>query len=222
MVLKNDKGPFAWITRLLKPKEEEGKEKKPPMYLYAVVVLLLGTGIMIAGNVINTDQPPSTNDTAASVFNQNETEEDVEVFSKKGNTEFKNPRDYEVYLQNEMKDALESIAGVEDAKVVVYVEASEKNIYEKNKTTQRQVTDETDQEGGKRTVEDTSVDEQLVIIKNSDKEGPIISETRKPKVSGVLVVAKGADNIQIKKWIIEAVTRALDVPSHRVSVLPKK
>lgn len=220
--MKNDKGPFAWITRLLKLKEEEGKEKKPPMYLYAVVVLLLGTGIMIAGNVINTDQPPSTNDTAASVFNQNETEEDVEVFGKKANTEFKNSRDYEVYLQNEMKDALESIAGVEDVKVVVYVEASEKNIYEKNKTTQRQVTDETDQEGGKRTVEDTSVDEQLVIIKNSDKEEPIISETRKPQVSGVLVVAKGADNIQIKKWIIEAVTRALDVPSHRVSVLPKK
>lgn len=222
MLLKNDKGPLAWITRLLKPKEEESKEKKPPMYLYAVVVLLLGTGIMIAGNVINTDPPPSTNDTAESVFNQNETEEDVEVFGKKGNTEFKNSRDYEVYLQNEMKDALESIAGVEDVKVVVYVEASEKNIYEKNKTTQRQVTDETDQEGGKRTVEDTSVDEQLVIIKNSDKEGPVISETRKPQVSGVLVVAKGADNIQIKKWIIEAVTRALDVPSHRVSVLPKK
>lgn len=222
MLLKNDKGPLAWITRLLKPKEEESKEKKPPMYLYAVVVLLLGTGIMIAGNVINTDPPPSTNDIAESVFNQNETEEDVEVFGKKGNTEFKNSRDYEVYLQNEMKDALESIAGVEDVKVVVYVEASEKNIYEKNKTTQRQVTDETDQEGGKRTVEDTSVDEQLVIIKNSDKEGPVISETRKPQVSGVLVVAKGADNIQIKKWIIEAVTRALDVPSHRVSVLPKK
>ncbi|MEC2056875.1 stage III sporulation protein AG [Peribacillus psychrosaccharolyticus] len=220
--MKNDKGPLAWITRLLKPKEEESKEKKPPMYLYAVVVLLLGTGIMIAGNVINTDPPPSTNDTAESVFNQNETEEDVEVFGKKGNTEFKNSRDYEVYLQNEMKDALESIAGVEDVKVVVYVEASEKNIYEKNKTTQRQVTDETDQEGGKRTVEDTSVDEQLVIIKNSDKEGPVIAETRKPQVSGVLVVAKGADNIQIKKWIIEAVTRALDVPSHRVSVLPKK
>ena len=54
------------------------------------------------------------------------------------------------------------------------------------------------------------------------KEGPIISETKKPSVRGVLVVAKGAENIQIKKWIIEAVTRSLDVPSHRVSVMPKK
>jgi stage III sporulation protein AG len=38
----------------------------------------------------------------------------------------------------------------------------------------------------------------------------------------VLVVAKGADNIEVKKSIIEAVTRALDIPSHRVAVLAKK
>jgi stage III sporulation protein AG len=37
-----------------------------------------------------------------------------------------------------------------------------------------------------------------------------------------LVVAKGADNLQIKKWIVEAVTRVLNVPSYRVAVLPKK
>ena len=34
-------------------------------------------------------------------------------------------------------------------------------------------------------------------------------ETKKPEIRGVLVVAKGADNIQVKKWIIEAVTRVL-------------
>jgi len=37
-----------------------------------------------------------------------------------------------------------------------------------------------------------------------------------------LIVAKGADNIRIKKEIIDAVTRALDVPSHRVAVMAKK
>ena len=121
-----------------------------------------------------------------------------------------------------MKESLETIAGVEEVKVVIYVDSSEKKVYERNKTTQKQVTEETDQEGGKRTVEDTSVDEQLVLVKKGDKEGPIVSETHKPSVRGVLVVAKGAENIQIKKWIIEAVTRSLDVPSHRVSVMPKK
>lgn len=59
----------------------------------------------------------------------------------------------------------------------IYVDASEK-VYERNKVTQKQVTEETDQEGGKRTVEDTSVDEQLVLVKSGEKEGPIISETK--------------------------------------------
>ena len=77
-------------------------------------------------------------------------------------------------------------------------------------------------EGGKRKVEDQSREEQLVIIQEGEKEIPVVTETKKPAIRGVLVVAKGADNIQVKKWIIEAVTRSLDVPSHRVAVMPKK
>ena len=205
----------------MKMKGGEEKNKKFSLYVYAAAVLLLGAVIMAFGNLFGTPDSPSAD--INPVFGQEEQQqEDTEVFGRKGSAGIQTTRDYEKYLQTEMKDVLEDIAGVDDVKVMVYVESTEKNIYEKNKVTQKQVTDETDREGGKRTVEDTSIDEQLVLIKNNDKEGPIIAETQKPKVSGVLVVAKGADNIQIKKWIMEAVTRALDVPNHRVSVLPKK
>ena len=94
--------------------------------------------------------------------------------------------------------------------------------YERNKVTQEQTTEETDREGGKRTVTDSSRDEQIVIVRNGEKEVPIVQMTEKPEVRGVLVVAKGADNITVKKWIIEAVTRVLDIPSHKVAVMPKK
>lgn len=177
---------------------------------------------MMAGNLLTTNQTGQTSDVKTVFNNKQEEKDDVETFGQKNQSEFKNTKDYEIYLQNEMKEALESITGVKDVKVVIYVDASEKKVYERNKVTQKQVTQETDQEGGKRTVEDTSVDEQLVLVKSGEKEGPIISETKKPIVRGVLVVAKGAENIQIKKWIVEAVTRSLDVPSHRVSVMPKK
>ena len=66
------------------------------------------------------------------------------------------------------------ITGVEDVKVVIYVDATEKKEFERNKVTQKQVTEETDQEGGKRVVEDTSVDEQLVIIKEGIKRDPLL------------------------------------------------
>ncbi|MBT2645898.1 stage III sporulation protein AG [Bacillus sp. ISL-34] len=223
--MNKDKGPLSWLQKLLNkdPDQKEPKEKKPSLYVYALIVVLLGSGIMMAGNLLTTNQTGQTSE-VTTVFNndkQQDEEEDVETFGQK-KSEFKTTKDYEIYLQNEMKEALESIAGVQDVKVVIYVDASEKKVYERNKVTQKQVTEETDQEGGKRTVEDTSVDEQLVLVKSGEKEGPIISETKKPSVRGVLVVAKGAENIQIKKWIIEAVTRSLDVPSHRVSVMPKK
>ncbi|MFJ7637157.1 stage III sporulation protein AG [Peribacillus sp. NPDC097206] len=223
--MNKDKGPLSWLNKLLNkdPDQKDPQDKKPSMYIYALIVVLLGVGIMMAGNLLTTTNQAGKITGDKAVFSNNkQEEEDVETFGQKNQTDFKSTKDYEVYLANEMKEALESIVGVEDVKVVIYVDASEKKVYERNKTTQKQVTQETDQEGGKRTVEDTSVDEQLVLIKNGEKEGPIISETQKPSVRGVLVVAKGADNIQIKKWIVEAVTRSLDVSSHRVSVMPKK
>ena len=87
---------------------------------------------------------------------------------------------------------------------------------------QNQTTTETDQNGGERQIEDLSKDEKLVIIRDGDKEIPLITETKKPEIRGVLVVADGAKNISVKSMIIEAVSRALDVPTHKVSVQPKK
>jgi stage III sporulation protein AG len=104
----------------------------------------------------------------------------------------------------------------------VNVDATEKKVLEKNVVVQSQKTEEVDREGGQRTVEDQSKDEQLVIIRDGEKEVPIVIETKKPAIRGVIVIAKGADNIQVKKWILESVTKLLDVPVHRVSVMPKK
>ncbi|PLT34752.1 stage III sporulation protein AG [Bacillus sp. V5-8f] len=222
--MKNEKGPLTWLTKIF-TKDSEPKEKKPSLYVYALVVVIIGIGIMMAGNVLKAGEESKTASEASSVipaFNEKNSEEEVPAFGNKQPEEIKSIKDYEKYLQTEMKEALEAIAGVSNVKVVVNVDASEQKIFEKNKVTQKQVTEETDQEGGKRTVEDTNIDEQLVIVKSGEKEGPIVLETKKPKIRGVLVVAKGADHIEIKKWIIEAVTRSLDVPSHRVAVMPKK
>lgn len=60
------------------------------------------------------------------------------------------------------------------------------------------------------------------MVQKGETDEPLVVETMKPKIRGVLVVAEGAENIEVKKWIIEAVTRVLDVPSYRVAVMPKK
>ena len=62
-------------------------------------------------------------------------------------------------------------------------------------------------------MEDQSQEDQLVTVRDGDEEVPVIIETKKPVIRGVLVVAGGAENMTVKNWIIEAVTRVLDVPS---------
>ncbi len=202
-------------------KDDQSNHKKGK-YIYLIVVLTVGTMIMLISNLfINNESSQNALPTLknnASI----QTEENVETFGQKDSTGNSVIGDYERAYEVQLKEALDSIVGVSDVSVVVNVDATEKQVLEKNRKSQTQLTDETDREGGKRKVEDQSTDEQLVIIQNGEKEVPIVVETKKPAIRGVLVVAKGADNIQVKKWIVEAVTRSLDVPSHRVSVLPKK
>ncbi|PLR99884.1 stage III sporulation protein AG [Bacillus sp. T33-2] len=214
----NDKGPISWLKNLLN-KEDGQSGKKPGKYQYLLVVLLFGLAIMVAGNMF-TSKKSSVGEVP--VYKEGDSQEDVAAFGHKKTSENNQITDYEAAYETQLKEALEGISGVGDVLVVVNVDSTERKVLEKNTVTRSQTTDETDREGGKRNVEDASVDEQLVIIRNGEKEVPIVLETKKPAIRGVLVVAKGAENIQVKKWIIEAVTRSLDVPSHRVSVQPKK
>ncbi|MEK4175658.1 stage III sporulation protein AG [Aeribacillus sp. FSL K6-1305] len=190
--------------------------KKSATYPFMLILLTLGIAFMLIGSFLSSESKTvETINTAAE-------EEDVEPAFKQTTSEKGTIERYEQQYANELKGALQSISGVGEVEVIVNVDSSSESVLEKNRSIQNQTTDETDREGGKRQVEDKSVDEQVVIIRKGDQESPIVVKTEKPKIRGVLVVAKGAENVQIKKMITDAVTRVLDVDSHRVAVLPKK
>jgi stage III sporulation protein AG len=218
--MDKDKGPLSWLKKQF---SNESSEKKNGKYQYLVLVLLFGAAIMLISNMFLKED---VSNKALPVFNNDSgsdtSDNDVAAFGQKKSQQNDIITNYENQYENQLKEALEGILGVGDVTVVVNVDSTETKVLEKNKTSQTQSTDETDREGGKRKVDDASQEEQLVIIRNGEKEVPIVVETKKPEIRGVLVVAKGADNIQVKSWIIEAVTRVLGVPSHRVAVMPKK
>ncbi|WP_338470220.1 stage III sporulation protein AG [Niallia sp. XMNu-256] len=218
--MKQEKGPLSWLKRQFS-KDENAADKKKGKYPYLILVLLFGTGFMLISNLLSND---GTSKEAVPTLGRGgeEKQADVETFGQKNSEKDSLIDEYERTYESQLKEALDAIVGVDDVTVVVNVDSTETKVFEKNRNTQTQLTDETDREGGKRKVEDQSIEEQLVIIQNGEKEVPIVAETKKPEIRGVLVVAKGADNIQVKKWIVEAVTRVLDVPSHRVAVMPKK
>jgi stage III sporulation protein AG len=216
--MDNDKGPLSWLKKQLGPKDGP-PEKKSGKYQYLMIVVLFGAAIMLVGNIVG-DQ--NSSDSVMPAMKEAAPEEDTAVFGQKKSGGNDVISEYEEAYEAQLTEMLEGINGVGEVTVFVNVDATEKKVLEKNSTIQSQTTEETDREGGQRKVEDASKDEQIVLVRNGEKEVPLILETKKPDIRGVLVVARGAENIQIKKWIIEAVTRSLDVPNHRVAVMPKK
>ncbi|WP_332632321.1 stage III sporulation protein AG [Halalkalibacter flavus] len=207
-----------WLQALFK-KPDNGKKKRLSFH-YILLLGCVGIALMITGNLLT--NPAGDEEQSLPVFSEEENEAETVFGRDTSSAEPNSMQDYEMRYENQLKEVLEQIVGVSDVNVMVNLANTERNVYERNTNEKQQNTDETDREGGTRKVEDISRDEQLVITRNGDKEEPILVEQEKPTVRGVLVVAKGVENAQVKSWVVEAVSRSLDVPTHRVSVMPKK
>ncbi|WP_369690638.1 stage III sporulation protein AG [Neobacillus fumarioli] len=211
-------GPLSWLSKWLKV--DKNGSNKLGKYQYMLLVLCIGAAFMVVGNVLF--KPNGTSTAVPAAANQKVQSSDVPVFGQNKGGGTSAIAEYEEKYEDQLKKALQEMLGVKDVTVVINVDSTDKQIFEKNSTTKTQTTEETANDGGQRKVTDSSTDTQLVILKNGDKEVPIVVQTKKPPIRGVLVVAKGAQNIEVKKWIVEAVTRVLGVPSYRVAVEPKK
>jgi stage III sporulation protein AG len=130
--------------------------------------------------------------------------------------------EYEVMYENQLSEILSKIMGVGEVSVMVNLDTSEQLVIEKNKKSSLSTTNEKDREGGSRQIEDQTHDDQVVVVRKGNDEEPVVIMTKKPKVRGVLIVAKGAEHQQVKEMITQAVRRVLDVPLHKISVLPKR
>jgi stage III sporulation protein AG len=214
---RDDQKDQQWLQSLFK-KPENGKKKRLPLH-YILLLGCVGLALMIAGNLLTTQT--GDEDQTLPVFNEEE-EEAEETFGQKTSAEPNSMQDYEMRYENQLKEVLDQVVGLSDVSIMINLAETERNVYEKNTNEKQQNTNETDREGGTRKVEDISRDEQLVITRNGDKEEPILIQKEKPSIRGVLVVAKGVENAQVKSWVVDAVSKVLDVPTHRVSVMPKK
>lgn len=207
-----------WLKKLF-AKKEEGK-KKITLFHYFIMVLCLGVALMILGSFFSSDD--DKDEFTQPVYEDRSNSEEAEAVFGQKDAEPHTMADYEMHYENQLKKALEEIVGVSNVTVMVNLADTERRVYEKNVSVKKQLTDETDREGGTRKVDDTTRDEQIVIVRSGDKEEPLMVATEKPEIRGVLVVAEGVQNMQTKAMVVEAVSRVLDVPSHRVSVQPKK
>ncbi len=120
------------------------------------------------------------------------------------------------------KKYCKKIVGVGDVEVLINVDGTEENVVDRNTKNTQQLTIEKDLNGATRNITDVTQSGDILLYQVSGNQQPLVLKTIKPKIRGVLVVAKGAENLTVKKMISEAVERGLEVPPHKISILPRK
>ncbi|WDZ63623.1 stage III sporulation protein AG [Paenibacillus polymyxa] len=129
----------------------------------------------------------------------------------------------EKVFEDNMKQMLEQIVGVGTVDVMVTVDSTEEVIVQRNVKDMQEENNETDANGGQRHTTQYTRDGEIVTYESSGgQHTPIVTKKVKPHVRGVLVVAMGAENPTVKQLIVDAVQKGLNVPSYKISVVPRK
>lgn len=121
-------------------------------------------------------------------------------------------------LEMKLTSILKEINGVGDVSVMITYDNSEEIEPAYNSNLTKETTSETDSSGGERTVETSSENKTLVT---NDSSKPIVIKTKEAKVKGVLVIASGANDTNVKETLYEAVKTALQISGHQVQVYAK-
>jgi stage III sporulation protein AG len=205
---------FQWLERRLGG--GPGGTKRTNSVMWLILIGLVGAALMIMNSFITVKHVDPISAARASPNPASK-----EVIG--GVSSEKSPfYDYEAAFQSQLKEILQKIVGVGEVEVLVNIESTEEKTVDKNYKDTTQMTTERDEKGATRNISEVTRSGDVVIYQVSGNGQPLILKVIKPKIRGVIVVAKGAENVTVKKMILEALQHGLDVPEHRISILPRK
>lgn len=130
-------------------------------------------------------------------------------------TEF-TTEDYSEVLEKKLEQILSEIKGVGNVKVMVTLEDTAEKIPATNTTKNQETSREEDSQGGNREIlrEDSSAQ----IVTKGGEGTLIVLKELKPEVKGVIVVAEGAENLEVQEKLYHAVKTVLAIPGNKVEI----
>lgn len=143
-------------------------------------------------------------------------EKNIEQEENKNNNSIVYDEDYTEILERKLEKILSEMSGVGNVSVMITLEEGKEKIPASNTTTSKEETSEKDSQGGVREIirNDNTVQ---VITKGEDGSMVVIKEIE-PKVKGVIVVAEGANDIEVKQDLYEAVKTVLGISGNKVEI----
>ena len=201
------------LNKLIGKQENEGgnNNKKKIENLVFLIVLVIITVVII--NIIwngdkTTNKEQSNNDTSkqlATTNNQTVNQNQIQGTSESN-------------LETRLEEILSQIQGVGAVKVLLNYSESSEVVAMYNETSRSSNTQETDTEGGSRTIQETDTQKNIIYQEENGEKTPITQKIVQPKIEGAIITAKGASQVNVKTNIIQAVEAVTGLATHKIQV----
>lgn len=178
--------------------------------LFLIGVLLIVTASFFKGGSSNTVQTSGKAEKESSTQSGKDDNDNMDAEEKQ--------------LQADLKATLEQMDGVGRTKVMMYFESGKEEVPAVNSTDSVSDTQEKDTSGGTRNTTQHNNGSTVVVTNDNNGSGntPLIVKTIKPKITGVVIVAEGAQDKKIQLEITEAVVSLFNISYDKVNVYPMK
>lgn len=131
-------------------------------------------------------------------------------------------QDIKAQLEEELTAILTQIKGSGKVDVQITLDTGKEFVYARDTVTETEITEEEDNAGGTRVIKNTKEETKMVMVNGSSSDNPVLLKEIEPTVKGVLVVAEGAKESQVKANLSLAAQTALGLPAYKVLVLAKE
>lgn len=199
----DDQAPFNIWGEIKRRIEALG----PAQRYFWVLLIAVGIGLLLiwSGDLVGTG--PSAHQREPTLRDVRTLQRDEESWS-------------ETQWERELSQALSHLKGAGTVWVDLTLEGTDLQMWqEKEESETRQVKEEGT---SRREERQTRSNRDLVFTQRNGAEVPVLQQKRRPGVLGVLVIADGADDPEVREELTQAVAVATGARLHRISVLPGK
>lgn len=196
--------------------KEKLKDKNKKNYITNLSILLLfGILLAIVGSTFSDESTATVNN----ISGNGNVQEQAEAVSSKTNEAEKVE---EAEMERKLKNTLESIKGVGKVQVMVYFKGGEEQVPAININDSTSLTEEKDTDGGTRKITQENEGRTVVMMNTENGTEPFVLKKENPEVTGVFIVAEGANDNLIKLQIQQAVVKLFGLNENQVTVYPMK
>lgn len=198
---------FGILKKLIEKQKEKGTKTNIKQLL---VILMIGIIVIIfSSSLFKSGQQKSIIELPTQLDNDNVAA--VATTFSKG-----------YYKASEIENILSKIYGAGKVEIIATYSESTELVPALDRKTSQSITNEKDNTGGTRSLSQENLESNIIFEDTGKTKKPYIIKELLPKVKGVVIVADGADNFEVKENLTRAAQSLFDVPLHKIQVFKRK